>query len=662
MRKLYFLFPAIALASTLNAQINFSDDFESYAAGALLGASSPNWNTWSMNDTPAEDSPVGVANAHAGLNSVYFSSTAANGGPQDCLLPFGGAYNTGQFEFESWFFVNTGTGAYFNFQAATTPGTAWALDVYMNGDGSMSVVNDGALVLTGLYPQNAWFKLTMPIDLNTNTWNILIDNVSQGIFQTNLNQIASIDFYPVSGQQFYIDDVKYSYSPYTLLPVNLAATAISGLSSGLAGQAFEASVTVRNLGLQPITSFDVSLTYNGITQSKTITGVNIASLASSVIVLDNDYVLGGGSNPATATISNVNGSSADSNPDDDIKTITISPVTPAINKVVVAEEATGTWCGWCPRGAVFMDLFSEKYDQFFVGIAVHNADPMTVPIYDSGFGANGFPNAAIDRGTQVDPSAMEPDFLARIVTPASGVMAHSGSYIAGNPSLSFVVSTTFTDAVTGAWKLAVVLTEDEVTGTGSGYNQTNYYAGGGNGVMGGFEALPSSVPASQMTYNHVARSITPSYGGQVFAGSISPGEAVNDTFELSIDPSWDLDQIKVISLLIDPTGRIDNAFKTNLQVEVGINEKTVVNDFRIFPNPAANGFSQLMIELKNSQDGSVEIFDMTGKLIETKSFSSLTGGIQMPINTAALTSGIYLVKLSVGNEIHTRRLVVTSFK
>ena len=53
--------------------------------------------------------------------------------------------------------------------------------------------------------------------------------------------------------------------------------------------------------------------------------------------------------------------------------------------------------------------------------------------------------------------------------------------------------------------MAVVIVEDSVRGTASGYAQANYYSGGGNGPMGGYENLPSTIPASQMTYNHVAR-------------------------------------------------------------------------------------------------------------------------------------------------------------
>ena len=93
--------------------------------------------------------------------------------------------------------------------------------------------------------------------------------------------------------------------------------------------------------------------------------------------INNPMVLTGGLNPATATISNVNGLGPDNVPTNDLATSQISAVEPTPNKLVVGEEATGTWCGWCPRGAVALNWLDKDYYGYFQGIAVHNGDPMT---------------------------------------------------------------------------------------------------------------------------------------------------------------------------------------------------------------------------------------------------------------------------------------------
>jgi len=122
-----------------------------------------------------------------------------------------------------------------------------------------------------------------------------------------------------------------------------------------------------------------------------------------------------GSYSAVATLSNVHGGAYDVATDDGV-TITVNPVVAAVGKMVVGEEGTGTWCQWCPRGAVYMDLYETNYSDFWAGVAVHNSDPMTVTEYDAGVGTliGGYPSALVDRCTDVDPSGMGPDFWARL--------------------------------------------------------------------------------------------------------------------------------------------------------------------------------------------------------------------------------------------------------
>ena len=77
----------------------------------------------------------------------------------------------------------------------------------------------------------------------------------------------------------------------------------------------------------------------------------------------------------------------------------------------------------------------------------------------------------------------------------------------------------------------MVLTENNVTGTGSGYAQANYYSGGGQGNMGGYESeLIRS--ASDMSYHFVARTIQPSFFGTQgsIPATITENQVVSETF------------------------------------------------------------------------------------------------------------------------------------
>lgn len=81
------------------------------------------------------------------------------------VLEFGGAYNTGVFEYEKAMFVEAGKGAYFNFQADALIGTTWAMDLNFADDSLMYIGLQGPIVYSGKYPVGAWFDFKLEVDL-----------------------------------------------------------------------------------------------------------------------------------------------------------------------------------------------------------------------------------------------------------------------------------------------------------------------------------------------------------------------------------------------------------------------------------------------------------------------------------------------------------------
>jgi len=97
MKQKYFILLGVLLASSASKAQTFSDNFDSYKSGDNLAATSATWETWSSPNGGADDVKVTSTKAKSGSNSLYFQSTAANGGPIDLVLPFGGVKNTGTF-------------------------------------------------------------------------------------------------------------------------------------------------------------------------------------------------------------------------------------------------------------------------------------------------------------------------------------------------------------------------------------------------------------------------------------------------------------------------------------------------------------------------------------------------------------------------------------
>lgn len=660
----------LLLSTTYSQAQLFSDDFEAYTTGAL-GPQSTSWTTWSGTEGGAEDGIVSTAQASSGTKSIYFNSTAASGGPQDCVLDFGPLYNSGVFTFTADFYVNANKSAYFNFQGSQTIGSLWALNVNMS-NGTVSI-DDGisADLAIGSYTPATWFTLEIEANLTLGLWRAYIDGTQIGVWENGVNTLASIDLFPLQGSQFYVDDVSFDQQAYALPTLNAA---VSGLDMGgnIATQSVTPTITVMNAGTTPVTSFSVSLNYGGLPYVQNITGVNLASLASQVVSFPG-VVLAAGSSTVTATVSNVNGGANDNDPSDDAASIVINPVVPAPGKMVVGEEATGTWCQWCPRGAVYMDLFEQEYGQFWAGIAVHNADPMADAVYDAGMGQliGGYPSALVDRGTDVDPSGMGPQFFNRLQTAPTALIENGATWDPATRMLYVSVTADFQASANNNYKIACVLTEDEVTGTGGGWSQSNAYAGGTNGVMGGYESLPNPVPAAQMVYNHVARSIQPSFAGfaNSFPATVNAGDNHTVNFLFILPQGWDETKIHIIGMLIDPTGKIDNAGKATITeaVDNGLQFGTVANveslslsqvddRFQLFPNPTSSS-ATVALTIQEASTVELTISDMSGKVMNQRDYGQLSGSYTIDLPTADFPAGIYLVELTINGEKQVKRLV-----
>lgn len=674
MKKITILLSALAITCGANAQI-FSDGFESadgYTVGDYIGPG-PNgtyWTTWSGTEGGTEDAQVTSAQANTGTNSIYFL-VSGTGGPQDVVLEFGQQYTSGLFTYESAFYVPAGKTAYFNFQATQTIGQTWAMNCNM-ANGTVSL-DDGvtADLATGPYTADQWFTLRIEANLSTGRWQASIDGVCIGVWNNSINTVASLDLFPTANGEFYVDDVMFDHTPYTAPALNASVSGFN-MNGNIVGLDVMPTVTVVNAGTSAINSFDVTVDYNGMQYVENVTGQNLTAGQSMDVNYTTSIALVAGAMTATATVSNVNGGNDDDASDDDACAI-MDPVVPAAGKVVVGEEGTGTWCGWCPRGTVFMDRYETEYQQYWAGIAIHNGDPMTVTEYDTPFSGliGGYPSALVDRGTEVDPSGMSTDFFTRLAVAPAAFMTNGATWDPTSRELTVSVTADFQVAGNDNYKMLCVLTEDGVTGTAAGYAQTNYYAGGSNGVMGGYESLPSPVPASQMVYDHVARAITPEFGGlnTCFPTSVPVGDSVTNQYTFTLPAEWDENNMYIIGMLVAPNGRIDNAAKTTISEAVAnglieacsLSAGTILPQlddlFKVYPNPA-NEYATVEINVKAESDVQLRLLDLSGKVIAASDYGTIATSSVVNLNTADLNTGVYLVELTVNGERMTKRLVV----
>ncbi|MGN6569330.1 MAG: Omp28-related outer membrane protein [Flavipsychrobacter sp.] len=342
----------------------------------------------------------------------------------------------------------------------------------------------------------------------------------------------------------------------------------------------------------------------------------------------------------------------DLNPLNDSNTTTINTIDFLPTKKIAVEEATGTWCGWCVRGIVFLDSMAKTHPGVMSLIAVHNSDPMTVSAYDSWMGTKlsaagtGYPSIVVDRRQTLDPSALFD------VLDVEGNYFGYADITLGTPTVThnnFSVPVTVKPSIdlSGDYRVVLVLTEDGLSGTDDAthkWSQHNYYSGGGQGPMGGFESKASDVVGQ--VYNHVARSITPSVTGTsgVLPTSMSATSTYDATLTASLADGWVSSNMHAIVMLIrNSDGQVLNTQSTT--VPLGVTNVTAgINAVRLFPNPATEQ-STLTFGLQESSNVQITVTDVVGRTVYTAAQQMSAGNQQVTIPTANLTPGLYNVKL-----------------
>ncbi|MEO0779402.1 MAG: PKD domain-containing protein [Bacteroidota bacterium] len=361
---------------------------------------------------------------------------------------------------------------------------------------------------------------------------------------------------------FAVDDIRI-FQPK---PDDVAMSAFSPQRFERVNTSIPIDVVITNVGTNPLTSVDVSWSDGTNTYTESLTGLNVPSFGS--FTHTHQQAFDGGSEAKQFDLrvwtSNPN-ATLDGDMGNDELMSSVSLIANSPLRRMVAEEATGTWCPWCPRGDVFMNQMAEDHPNEFVGIAVHNNDPMDIGNYDANLGSipgfSGYPSVVINRTDVIDPS----DLPAALST-ANGLLTPinvEGAAHFDSDTREMIIKAdveAFTEMRDAGLRISAVITEDGVTGTGSGYAQANNYAGGGQGPMGGFDTLPNPVPANLMVYNHVAREIVNGWEGEPFITNLAFGEVASGTLNYTVPAGINEREMHVMVLVTDPnTSEVYNA-------------------------------------------------------------------------------------------------------
>lgn len=206
--------------------------------------------------------------------------------------------------------------------------------------------------------------------------------------------------------------------------------------------------------------------------------------------------------------------------------LSVSAQTTRFPRVQVIEEATGTWCGWCVRGIVGMNQLEEKYPDTFIGLAIHGDDPYTTDSYAPFLQRiSGYPFALINRsyscGTKPEEMLTAYEAMAALGEAEGEAKIVDAHYTDSKYSaVEVTVESRFAKSHSKEdYRLAFVVVEDSIRD-----RQANFYSGGANGEMGGFESLTDN---PYVYLRHVVRLID-AYDG--IPGSIPQQITANKTY------------------------------------------------------------------------------------------------------------------------------------
>jgi len=99
--------------------------------------------------------------------------------------------------------------------------------------------------------------------------------------------------------------------------------------------------------------------------------------------------------------------------------------------------------------------------------------------------------------------------------------------------------------------------------------------------------------------------------------------------------------------------------RANFNPEAGIaNNSKVVTEVNVFPNPAKTT-ATVEFNVVNSSNVSIEVVDVTGKVVATKSLNNVaTGANSVEFNVSSLASGVYTVAIKSNDSKVTRKLTI----
>ena len=599
---------------------------------------------------------------------ITFDPNAASSDPNNTAIPDTKGPNNAIYALWDDLRVSTDDGSpdqVFNYTYGTSPNRVHVIQYY-----SMTPVNGSGFVYSAIRLYECGnFDIVHNYGVSTNISATVGAENHDGTIGTQVAGSPNM-FYQELGPQGN-DDIVYTFN-WDNHQYDVSVSAINFENTVTIGQN-NISGTLKNLGVETITDFDLHYTIDGgAVQTMNISNVNIAPLTGTYNFTHNtpwNVSTGGLHHDIQLWADNLNGTNNDECACNDALNTSLFTIAGASgSRKVLIEEFTGTWCGWCTDGEVIVDQILAAYPNKVLSVSIHSSDIMEFnDSIRSEFNINSYPSAMIDRRTfpgQTQEAHSRASWMANAgshvdtYTPAD--VSVSTAFDASTRILDITLKATFVDFASGNMRLIPMVVEDSVVG-GSSYDQSNYlntsaghhYFGAGNPIVG-------------YVHKRVLRALPggPFGNAGVIGNPANQNDVYSESFQYLVDSSFDIDKMSVIGVLAkySPVTGFRRVINSNNQEVLFVNTQKVaqtVEEMTIFPNPTHNQFS-LKFNVKETVNAEIVLYDVYGqkvRVLENTQFSQ--GDYNLSYNVSDLASGHYYVSiLTDKRQTFTRKLVV----
>lgn len=178
-----------------------------------------------------------------------------------------------------------------------------------------------------------------------------------------------------------------------------------------------------------------------------------------------------------------------------------------------------------------------------------------------------------------------------------------------------------------------------VAPSGTAYTLWNRQCNGEDGLVATFTANGTAAVCGS---SPISGNILPFQSLAALTGTSSAG-----TWKLRVKDGYNNDTGSIIGWGIE---------FCNSPYTIGISDYSF-DFFNIFPNPSEGVFN-ISLYSNNTEKATIQLFDMRGRLITQNIFDSSESQINTSVDYSNVSEGIYLMKISKGNESGTRQIVI----